>query len=254
MLTITPRAWQMLRIAARHKPNLEIAGFARSTVDVANGQIVIDDILIPPQDIGSAHAEFDVEDLDWLMGQVIDRGDHPKDWFTWWHSHTTMGMGPSSQDHETLFQLAGQSVNHFAVGLVIYSNETHPKAWMAYENPVLRGQFVEHDISVKIQDEVDPAIAEALAPMLEHVKEHVWAPQASKTAPTKFPLAEKTPREKEEDAAWEKFARGNYTLAGLTDREAEIVLEFMGQAPDSDDEYYEPVTTNAGKLGWQEGL
>jgi len=234
MLIIEYPAWQMLRAAAKHKPNLEIAGFAKGRIDMEAGEIYLTDILIPPQDIGGAHAEMEAGDLDWLMGQIVVRSDQPKDWFIWWHSHTTMGIGPSSQDHKTLFELAAQHSNSFALGLIVYSNHTAPVAWAAYKSP-LTGRFVEQDFPVEVDESLDVGF-EAIADQLTHVTERKWyakgntnGAKALVSANGKAPEAPhgilNDPSEDAKDAAWSKYITDGWQT--LSSVEGRIILDIL---------------------------
>ena len=189
MISITPRAWRMMMLAARTK-TLEVAGFAKARI-TDDGVIEVLDVIIPPQDVGSAHADIDVGQLDWLMSELLARGEAPKDWFLHWHSHVNMGTSPSSIDQNTLFELAKQSQAGFAVGLVVnIRGETNGR--VAFKSPVLPGQLVEQTLNVEVQEEPNPELEELVGAMMEQVKEKKWQATTTK-APTK--LKRGNPRE-----------------------------------------------------------
>lgn len=131
-MLLTRPAWDMVQLAVNVRKDKEIAGFGRCKFDPETQQFVIDDILIPPQIFGGAHAEFDVGrgDLDWYLAQVLAKGDQPEDWRLWWHSHASMSTSPSSVDHATLKMLSGVW-NGWATGIV-FNTRKEATGWLAY--------------------------------------------------------------------------------------------------------------------------
>jgi hypothetical protein len=178
MIKITDRAWHMMMLAARTAYGtkyLEVAGFAKARIDDAQGIITVEDVLIPPQEVGGAHADVDVEDLDWLMSTLLARGENPRDWFVWWHSHVSMSTSPSNTDHDTLFTLAQQSWAGFAVGLVVNVKHEHT-GWVAYRSPILPNKWVEQNLPVEVEELADPVLAAQVADMMENVSEWIAPP------------------------------------------------------------------------------
>lgn len=164
-LEINSNAWQMLRVAVLHDRTQEVAGFGR--IEVRDNIIIVDDILIPPQEIGGAHAEMERKDLDWLLVQLAQRGEHAKDWSLWWHSHASMSTSPSSTDHSTLKDLARQSSEGYALGLVVNANGD-ATAWAAVRSS-LSNVFVEETLHVVYEEHIDEELRDYVKGMMEHV-------------------------------------------------------------------------------------
>jgi proteasome lid subunit RPN8/RPN11 len=229
---------------------LEVAGFARA--HAADGVIIVDDVLVPPQDVGGAHADVEVEDLDWLMSTVLARGEQPKEWFVWWHSHVNMSTSPSSTDHNTLTELAKQARAGFAIGLVI-NIKGEATGWAVYESPMMKGHYVEQSLPVELSY-LDEALAPAVADMMSHVVETKWMP----TVQGKPQGTRGNPREQAsldealvptgysgyydgvnfskefKRAAWDRYLAVEW--GDLTDDEMEAVLEVMTDGEESLDE------------------
>lgn len=138
MLHFPLESWLTVQAAVEFRKDKEVAFFGRAILDREAGRIVVDNILIPPQEIGSVSADVDVKagDMDWLVDQIIKRGLNPADYRFWGHSHAGMGTSPSGTDHSTLKELA-EMFGGWAVGAV-FNNKMECHGWLAFklENPV----------------------------------------------------------------------------------------------------------------------
>lgn len=186
----TLEAWQMIKYAVDFR-NQEVAGFGRCHFD--GERLIVDDILIPPQVVGGAHAELDIHagDYDWLLAQIIGRGEAPLDWRLWWHSHVNMGTSPSGTDHNTLKMLS-KYWEGWAAGTV-FNQRGEATGWMALNveydmtNPLTRA--VEH---IATQTEVDLTVMRALVPEAEELRArvHGWMEHVEYVAPvTSVPVS-----------------------------------------------------------------
>ena len=224
--------------AARHDKTLEVGGFARATIDLERNDIVVDDVLIPPQEIGGAHADMEEDDLLWLGAQVVSRGEHLKDWLVWWHSHAGMSTGPSQTDHDTLITLAKQSRAHYAVGLVVNA-KGESTAWWVFESPMFPGVYIEQTLNVDVEEKLAPEIQDYIDHMMEHVVKKVWVPaQRGAILPhwSKGQFKQKNENKTLEDA-WSKYLEKG--LDDLSDDEFAIVMrrlqeETVGVGPFGD--------------------
>jgi hypothetical protein len=237
MILFTDQAWRMVMLAAKFK-SLEVAFFGRCAIE--DGIAVVDDILIPPQEVAGAAAEMEVEQLDWLMEQIIQRGDTADQWFGnifWGHSHVNMGTSPSGTDHDTLKKLAKQSNKGYALGVVV-NQKSEATGWAAYrsKNPVFGTEdMAEMTVPVKVEELEDTELRDYVAAMMEHVTEKKYTPPAgtpyvwsggsngSKGA-TVVTNKGKDGRytKKYREAAWEKYQDKGW--ASLTFHESQAVL------------------------------
>lgn len=189
MIHITQEAWQYIRAAVMFRPNKEVAGFGRVHLD--EDRLLVDAILVPPQEIGAAHAELEVArgDLDWLWSQIMQRGDQVNQWRFWWHSHASMGTSPSGTDHNTLKMLATQ-FGGWACGAV-FNNKLEATGWAVAPDGLFPTQQKEYTgLSVVIHPYTDDTIAAVVTGWMEHVKEpppppvKTWIPKGEGPRPS----------------------------------------------------------------------
>ena len=200
MLILTLDANASLRYAANFNPGLEVGGFGHTFIN-ANGDIVCDEIYIPPQVVQTGHTDIKgpeeeggSEMLDTAQryiathcgvcrGEVFDHGELHRDheylpeswdnWRLWWHSHGKLGVTPSGTDHNTLFSLA-RWWNDWSVGLVIDSAGNR-HAWAAVVNPFRLDQ----EIPFGVHFYESPTCEQRVAEMMSHVEEKKWGYQGA---------------------------------------------------------------------------
>lgn len=132
-LVLSARAAAFLRYAAEEDPHMEISGFGRTTV-LPNDDIYVDDIILPPQEVGAGHVKIDVDGLDVAMQYVMtEKGESLGQWRMWWHSHGSGGAFASGTDKDTLAMLA-EYMGGWALGHVITSKEDR-YTWLSVAQP-----------------------------------------------------------------------------------------------------------------------
>lgn len=164
-LILTEEVAHKLHLACNHDPSMEVGGFGKTTV-LDNNKVLVTDIIIPPQEVQSAHTDTEVEGLDHLIVALAQRPpkedgtrESVSDWRLWWHSHARMQTGPSGTDTTTLRVLAEQMDDGWFIGMVtnVRSERT---CWTHIVKPFA---LVVNNVDVKVQGAVDPRLAAALA-------------------------------------------------------------------------------------------
>ena len=162
MIYLSDRANFMIRYAAEEAKPKEIMGMGKCLID-SDEDVMISDILIPKQEVGGAHADFEGDDLANLMIQLADREETLADWRCWWHSHVGMSPTPSPTDVDTLWGLA-KELDSWAVGVIIGSNGTSYHGWINTINPLPMTMTLKVDTlipeSEAIREEVRKVIKE----------------------------------------------------------------------------------------------
>lgn len=116
-LLLTPHVEQMLKLAVKAQPNLEIGGFAK--VELAEKEtIILTDLIIPPQQVSGTAVHFDESTFEWLMMELAKQGETMSDWRCWWHSHSHMEAFCSARDDDTLTNLTSIFKDNWAIALV----------------------------------------------------------------------------------------------------------------------------------------
>ena len=145
LVRLTADAALKLRYAVQHTPGMEVGGFGRTVVNDRQ-EVIVTDIIVPPQIAGSAHTDIEVQDLDELLAFLARRGESLADWRLWWHSHGRMGAFASGQDVSTLDMLASH-LGWFAG--IVTNVEGKFYSWMSFSvPPMLRTSF---QIELKIE-------------------------------------------------------------------------------------------------------
>lgn len=189
-LHFTQEAWLKIQAAVHYDPKNEISFFGHMVrnEDGPDGQSMhtVDDIIIPPQEAGGAHVDFDVAkgDLDWLLSTIIARGQQPSEYRFWGHSHNTMGTTPSGQDHSTLGMLATKAwpIAGYGVGAV-FNTRQEVTAWFATKTAFGSSSYAEGDIKGVTYDPVlNPYTDEIEAVCKDNVHQPVPTPTAISTS------------------------------------------------------------------------
>lgn len=80
----------------------EIAGMGKVRIDEEAGQIIVEDVAIYDQEVTNGTADLSSAALASFMTEMIQRGESPRSWILWWHSHASMGAFFSSTDTGTI--------------------------------------------------------------------------------------------------------------------------------------------------------
>ena len=172
-LYLTRRARMMLRYASEHDKNLEVSGIGRLSL-TTGGDFWVDDIIIPPQEVGAGSTDVTPETLGQLMAILAERDEHLTDWRLWWHSHGTMGTFTSSTDLDTLNSFAEEV--DWAVGLVTNARGDY-HAWIEAIRPF---SLVE-EIPVRLPIDADSEVQTEVEKAMEEVKKFVAVKTAHAT-------------------------------------------------------------------------
>lgn len=159
-LVITELARTKMHYACNYDKGKEVSWFGKARIE--DQHVVLEDIYIPPQEVGGAHIEITTDDLAAFWTDLISRGESPKDWPIWCHSHAGMQTSPSGTDTNTLEVLAEQ-FGGWAMGLVT-NHRGEYTAWLALSKPFnMRADVKIHAVPVKnrkVADEIEKAMKE----------------------------------------------------------------------------------------------
>ncbi|KKN72505.1 hypothetical protein LCGC14_0410090 [marine sediment metagenome] len=145
MIVLRQKAAQMIRLAVKAEPTLEVSGFGKAHLE--DGKITVTDIIIPPQEGGGAYTDIEKGNLRTTLIEIARKGHTLSDYPVWWHSHCGMTTHPSRQDDDTL-ELLAESVPDLGwfAGLVTNLRGEY-YGWIDVEHPV--GLFAELDVEAK---------------------------------------------------------------------------------------------------------
>lgn len=115
--TLTHDAWHKMRAYVDLCPD-EISGLAK--VEIVEGDFLVTDVAIFEQVVSAAHSDIPAQALARFQVELIKRGENPKDWFCWWHSHAAMKTFFSGRDVATI----NESID-FKMMLSIVTNHAH---------------------------------------------------------------------------------------------------------------------------------
>ena len=114
-LQITKEASQKLRYYV-HAVDVEISGMAKSVIDTENGTITMTDLIIFEQQCTGTTTKLDDKSMARFLMELMKKGDNPRDWNIWWHSHVDMACFWSSIDETTVQSHDSQE---FLISLVV---------------------------------------------------------------------------------------------------------------------------------------
>lgn len=81
--------------------NTEIAGMGKARIS-HEGDIMLLDVAIYDQEVTGGTADLSTEALARFQTELIQKGESPKDWIVWWHSHADMSAFFSGRDTATI--------------------------------------------------------------------------------------------------------------------------------------------------------
>jgi len=173
LILLTRQARQMIELAVAEEPTLEVSGFGR--VKIEGSSIVVTNIFIPPQEVGSVHTDIEGDNLRIALEAFLRANSTLADWAFWWHSHCSMSVGPSGQDLETLELLAGEvpTLGWFAGMVTNVKGDYH--GWINVTKPV--------PVTTKLnvfceEDPVPKKLRERVADMMKNVKKKTYTAAA----------------------------------------------------------------------------
>lgn len=144
---LTNKAYQKMMAYVDLCPD-EISGLGK--VEIEDGEFTVTDVEIFTQVVSPTHSDIPSKALAKFQCELLARGENPKNWFCWWHSHAKMGTFFSGTDTSTI-----ESSTDFAMLLSIVSNHKHEfSARFDLHEPVRMTQTV----TVEILEEVDETI------------------------------------------------------------------------------------------------
>ncbi len=138
---------------------------------VNNNLVVLHDIYLLPQVVGSAHTVLDKEAMGRFYDDLMEKGEDPSSWKTWIHSHADMQAFYSGTDENTIesFDLERPDDNWFLSIVVNRAGAFIPRIDLF--SPIrVTITDIEWDI-VFNQDDILPAVIQDIA--LKVTKEHV---------------------------------------------------------------------------------
>ena len=156
---LTHDAWKRMRAFVDLCPN-EISGLAK--VRIEGGVFIVTDVEIFEQVVSPTHSDIPGAALAKFQVELIRRGENPKDWFCWWHSHAKMKTFFSGTDTSTI-----DSSTDFKMMLSIVTNHAHEfSARFDLYEPVRMTQVVAVEV---LEDEDDTTMAECRAEIAKKV-------------------------------------------------------------------------------------
>jgi hypothetical protein len=157
--------------AVQTRPKYEMQGFGK-LVSQDDGDLLVTDIIIPPQEVSGGAVETTGQHLHqlWVAMSELEPPQFAIDWPLWFHSHGSMGVFASNEDKTTLEAFATE-FGGVAVGLVTNGKEEF-YAWYAAEVKTPWGKpFHESTkLDVYVEHETSPAIEKSVKAMMESVK------------------------------------------------------------------------------------
>ena len=160
---LTHTAWHKMRAYVDNCQD-EISGLGK--VEIVDGNFMVTDIAIFEQVVSAAHSDIPAQALAKFQVELIKRGENPKDWFCWWHSHAAMKTFLSGRDTATI-----DESTDFGMMLSIVTNHAHEfTARFDLYKPVRMKQ----DCTVEVLEEEDEGIiAQCIADIAEKVSRPV---------------------------------------------------------------------------------
>lgn len=139
----------------------EIAGMGKAVISEA-GNIMLLDVAIYDQEVTGGTADLSSEALARFQTELIQKGESPKDWIVWWHSHANMGAFFSNTDTTTI-----NSSNEFQylVSLVVNKKRERKARLDLYhpfrftqDNLEIIVESPQEEVSQEIKDEVEAKV------------------------------------------------------------------------------------------------
>lgn len=145
---LTDKAWKLMR-GYVDLCKYEISGLGKVERD-ENDNFIVTDIEIFTQKVSGAHSNIEASDLAKFNVELIRKGENPKNWYLWWHSHATMDVFFSGTDTGTI-----DSSVDFGVLLSLVTNHKHEfKARVDVYEPVRLYTTLDVEILEDEDDEV----------------------------------------------------------------------------------------------------
>lgn len=146
---ITHEAWLKMQGFIDLCPD-EISGLGK--VEVREGEFYVTDIALFTQVVSPTHSDIPSKALAKFQVELIKKGENPKDWWCWWHSHAKMKPFFSGTDKATV-----ENSTDFDMLLSIVSNHAHEfYAQFDMHRPVRLTQVV----TVEVLEDENTAITE----------------------------------------------------------------------------------------------
>ena len=145
--------------------NDEISGLG--LIREEEGRYFCDEVILVEQTVSSAHTDITPDGLSETLTRIgKERPDTWGKWKLWWHSHSKMGASFSTQDEETLQELARVSGDWF-FGLVI-NKAGSSQFYLSTEQPIpLFGKL--EGVKEWRGDTEDSMVGEVMADIERHV-------------------------------------------------------------------------------------
>ena len=163
---ITHDAWLKMQGFVDLCPD-EISGLGK--VEVVDGEFYVTDIAIFTQTVSPTHSTIPSKALAQFQVELIKKGENPKDWWCWWHSHAKMEPFFSGTDKATV-----ESSTDFDMLLSIVSNHKHAfYAQFDMHRPLRLTQVVSvevleeenEEITAWVQAEYDAKVTRPVVPV-----------------------------------------------------------------------------------------
>lgn len=78
----------------------EIAGMGK--VRVEGNRVIVEEVMVYEQEVSAATADLSTQALAKFQTELVRRGESPKNWRLWWHSHSDMDAFFSKRDTDTM--------------------------------------------------------------------------------------------------------------------------------------------------------
>lgn len=130
----------------------EIAGMGKAVV-TPEGDIMLLDVAIYEQEVTGGTADLSTTALAKFQTELIKKGESPKDWIVWWHSHADMSAFFSGRDTATI---DSSDEFHFLVSLVV-NRKRERKARLDTYKPF---RFTKEDLPIVVGKSEDAAAVE----------------------------------------------------------------------------------------------
>lgn len=204
---LSHKAWMKMK-AYVDLCEFEISGLGK--VEIIDGDMVVTDVAIFEQTVSAAHSDISGASLAKFQTELIKKGESPKAWFLWWHSHAKMSTFFSGTDTSTI-----DSSTDFPMMLSIVTNHQHEfSARFDLYRPLRMTQILKVEILEEEDDETTEACRKEIAkkvsvPEIKNVGFHQPSFKHSQREDDDLPRAQTKDMPRGSEAAY-KEDYGNY--------------------------------------------
>lgn len=146
----------------------EIAGMGKAKIS-DGGNIMLLDVAIYDQEVTGGTADLSTTALAKFQTELVMKGESPKDWIVWWHSHADMAAFFSKRDTDTIDQ--SDEFPHL-VSLVV-NHRRERKARVDTYHPF---RFTKDNLDIIVGTKTEEIPPEIMAEVEQKVHTRTYAP------------------------------------------------------------------------------